>query len=462
MINVLFLPELREMLANNDKEEMRQFCVALNAARTAEFMEGLTHAEAWAILRETDVARRAEIFQYFDHDRQIALLSQEDPQEVADLVGELYADDRVDLLQEMEEERVQQILALLSKDDRREIQRLTAYPEGTAGSLMTTEVAKLSENLSAREALDVLSRSEGNLETIYYIYVVNEDDQLRGVVSGRQLISALRRSQTKLGELMEKDVLTVRVDEDQESVVRKIEKFDLLAIPVIDSGGKLLGIITHDDAIDVVREEMTEDAQRFGAVTPLRDEYLKISLLLLSWKRGMWLIILFFTALLTAFALKNYEQALDRYVWVVLFLPLIVSTGGNSGNQSATLVITALTGGELTVSNWLKVLFREWLVGMLLGSILAAIGFLIARIFAPSWYEASVVPITLMLVVTMGCIAGSMLPLIFRRLGLDPALMANPFIAGIMDITGILIYMNVAILVIGWPEIAETVSRRGP
>jgi magnesium transporter len=448
MINVLFLPELREMLAHNDVQEMREFCSVLNPARTAEFMEGLTSTEAWAILRSTEVARRAEIFQYFTHDRQIEILSQEDLQEVADLIAELYADDRVDLLQEMDPERVAQLLALLSRDDRREIQRLTAYPEGTAGSLMTTEMAKLSESLTVREALEELARLEEHLETVYYIYVVNQDDQLRGIVSSRQLISSLHRSNTKLRDLMETDLSTVLVDENQESVVRKIEKFDLLAIPVIDAAGKLIGIITHDDAIDIVREEMTEDAQRFGAVSPLRDEYLKISLWLLSWKRGMWLIILFFAALLTAFALKNYEAALERFTWVVLFLPLIVSAGGNSGNQAATLVITALTGGELTVANWMKVLVREWMVGMLLGSILAFIGFLVARMFAPSWYEASVVPITLLLVVTMGCIAGSMLPLFFRRLGLDPALMANPFIAGIMDITGILIYMNVALIVI--------------
>lgn len=452
MINVLFLPELREMLANNDVEEMRQFCTALNPARTAEFMEGLSNSDAWAILRSTDVARRAEIFQYFSHDRQVEILSQEDLQDVANLVGELYADDRVDLLQEMQPERVEQLLALLSKDDRREIQRLTAYPEGTAGSLMTTEMAKLSETLSVREALEELARLEEHLETVYYIYVVNQDDQLRGIVSSRQLISNLHRSSKKLRELMETDLLTVRVDEDQEAVVRKVEKFDLLAIPVIDAAGKLIGIITHDDAIDVVREEMTEDAQRFGAVSPLRDEYLKINLLLLSWKRGMWLVILFFAALLTAFALKGYQSTLDRFAWIVVFLPLIVSTGGNSGNQAATLVITALTGGELSVASWMKVLLREWLVGMLLGSILAVIGFFIATMFAPDWYQASVIPITLLLVVNMGCIAGSMLPLIFRRLGLDPALMANPFIAGIMDITGILIYLNVALAIIGLPK----------
>lgn len=450
MINPLLLPELREMLANNDREELEQFCTALNPTRTAEFMEGLTDDEAWMVLRATDVPRRAEIFQYFNHDRQIALLSEQDPDEVAALIAELYADDRVDLLQEMDEERVEQLLALLPKSDRRDIQRLQAYPEGTAGSLMTTEMAKLSEHLTVREALNELSRQGEQLETIYYIYVVDEEDKLRGVVSSRQLISALGRGNTKLDDLMETDVLVALVHEDQESVAKKVEKLDLLAIPVVDDSGKLVGIITHDDVIDVVREELIEDAQRIGGITPLREEYLRINLLLLGWKRGAWLVVLFFTALLTAFALVHFDDALQRYAWVVLFLPLIVSTGGNSGNQAATLVITALTAGEISVKDWLRVLFREWVIGMLLGGVLAAIGFVVAwRFFAPSAWEALVIPLTLVLVVTMGCLAGSMLPLFLRRLGLDPALMANPFIAGIMDITGIVVYLNVAMLIIG-------------
>jgi magnesium transporter len=449
MINLLLLPELREMLANNDQQELQQFCTALNPARTAEFMEGLTDTEAWAVLRATDVSRRAEVFQYFEHERQLAILSEEDPQEVALLIAELYADDRVDLLQEMDEQRVNLLLDLLPKSDRRDIQRLQAYPEGTAGSLMTTEMAKLEEHLTVREALNELGRLSEKLETIYYIYVVNQDEQLRGIVSGRQLISSLGKSHLTLADLMATDVTTVEVTEHQGSVAQKVEKYDLLAIPVIDQGGRLVGIITHDDVIDVVREELIEDVQRIGAIAPLREEYLRIGLLLLSWKRGAWLTVLFFTALLTAFALRHYNDALEKYAWLVLFLPLISSTGGNSGNQAATLIITALTSEELSVSDWKRVLVREWLLGMLLGGILSTLGFFIAWAwFAPSAREALVVPITLMMVIIFGCSTGSMLPLFFRRMGLDPALMANPFIAGIMDITGIVIYLNVAIWVI--------------
>jgi magnesium transporter len=448
-MNVLLLPELREMLATNDQEELRQFCTALNPTRTAEFMEGLTNDEVWAALQATSVSRRAEIFQYFEHDRQIDMLSHQEPSQAAELIAELYSDDRVDLLQEMEPDRVQQLLELLPRSDRSDIQRLQAYPEGTAGALMTTEMAKLSEHLTVREALDALSKLGEYLETIYYIYVVDAEDRLRGIVSGRQLIASLARSHTKLADLMQTDILTALATEDQESVASKVEKLDLLAIPVVDDSRKLVGIITHDDVIDVVREELIEDAQRIGGIAPLREDYLKISLWLLAWKRGAWLTILFCTAMVTAYALEHYEQTLADYKWLVFFLPLIVSTGGNSGNQAATLVITALTAGELKVTDWLKVLIREWLVSLLLGGVLASIGVLIGWRFAPSPQEAWVIPLTILLVVTLGCLAGSMLPLILRRLGLDPALMANPFIAGIMDITGIVIYLNVAIWVIG-------------
>jgi magnesium transporter len=449
MINVLLLPELREMLANDDQDELQQFCTALNPARTAEFMEGLTDAEAWAVLRATSESRRAEIFQYFEHPRQLAILNDQDPAEVALLIGELYADDRVDLLQEMDVERVNLLLELLPKSDRRDIQRLQAYPEGTAGAMMTTEMAKLAEHLSVREALNELGRLSEKLETIYYIYVVNDDDQLRGVVSGRQLISALGKGHTTLADLMVTDIAAVNVTDHREAVAQKVEKFDLLAIPVVEESGRLVGIITHDDVIDVVREEMIEDVQRINAIAPLRDEYLRINLMLLSWKRGVWLVVLFFTALLTAFSLRHYSYALERYGWLVLFLPLISSTGGNSGNQAATLVITALASNELTERDWKRVLLREWLLGLMLGGILSTIGFLVAwQWFAPSAREALIVPITLMIVVIFGCSTGSMLPLFFRKLGLDPALMANPFIAGIMDITGIVIYLNIALMMI--------------
>ncbi len=448
MVNTLFLPELREMLAVANRGELEEFCSALNPGRTAEFMEGLDDDEAWEVLQFAEPPRRAEIFGYFSEDRQLAMLGKHAPAEVAELVEEMAADDRVDLLHELPDRRVDEILPLLPLADRRNIQRLRSYAEGTAGSLMTTEFAQLDQHLTVRQAFEELSKIAAELETIYYLFIVDSDLQLRGIVSTRQLVSSLGKPDRKLGEMMETDVITALVTEDQESVAEKVEHFNLLAIPVVDSGRQLLGIITHDDVIDVVREELTEDAQRIAAVAPLDEDFLRINLLLLSWKRGIWLTILFFAALLTAFALRHYEAELQRFVWLVWFIPLIISAGGNSGSQSATLVITAMTCGEVKFRDWKRVMIRESVVSVILGACLAAIGYAVAVFVAPTAFDAWVIPITLLSVIICGCLCGAALPMIFKRLGLDPALMSNPFVAGIVDILGIVIYINVARLIL--------------
>jgi magnesium transporter len=288
------------------------------------------------------------------------------------------------------------------------------------------------------------------LETIYYLYIVDETDHLRGLVSARDLISAIGKPQTTLAELMETDLLSADVLEDQEEVARKVAHYDLLAIPVVDHEHRMLGIITHDDIIDVVREEATEDAHRSAAVEPLEASYLKTPILTLTWKRGVWLTILFGAAFLTAFALRRYEDGLAASVWLAWFLPLIISTGGNTGNQAATLVITALSMGDVSLRDWVRVINRELAMGMLLGGGLALLGYLAAWLsgLAPDATAALVIPITLILIVVAGTLLGAMLPLMFARLGLDPALMSNPFVAGIIDILGIVVYMNVALAVL--------------
>ncbi len=449
MINTLFLPELREMLELQQAEELQEFCEALNPGRTAEYMAGLTAGEAWQVLLHASPTLRAEIFEFFDLDHKLAILNDQAPEQVAELLAALPADDRVDLVQELSEQRVTQLLALLPAEDRRDIRRLQSYAEGTAGALMTTEVAKLDERLTVREAMEELSRQAEHLETIYYIYVVDESERLRGVVSGRQLVSSLGRGSTRLQDLMETDVIVVETSDDQEKVAELVERYNMLAIPVVDKGRQLVGIITHDDVIDVVREELTEDAHRIAAVAPLEEGYLRINLLRLGWKRGIWLTILFFAALLTAIALRQFDTELEKHTWLVLFIPLIISSGGNSGTQSATLVITAMTSGEVRVRDWRIIMMREIVVGLMLGGFLALLGWLVSLAVAPDATSALVIPITVLAVVMSGCLCGATLPLIFKRLGLDPALMSNPFVAGIVDILGIVIYFNVARAVMG-------------
>jgi magnesium transporter len=460
MVNTLYLPELREYLAEGNELELREFCTALHPARVAEFMEGLTAAESWGVLKHAELRLREQIFIYFDHEKQIELLEGQNRNDVAELIEELASDDRVDLLQDLRPEVVDELLPLLSTDIRRNIQRLRAYPERTAGAVMTTEFARLSEQLTAREALDELSHQAEHLETIYYLYLVDSEGHLRGTCTTRQLVSAIGKPDVRLGDIMETRLITANVRDDQEDVARKVARYDLLAIPVVDDQFRMLGIITHDDVIDVVREEAVEDVQRLAGVTPLDESYLRTSIITLGWKRGMWLGILFFTALFTASALKFYEQRLNAWPWLIMFIPLIMSSGGNSGNQSATLIIAAMSTGDVTLRDWLRVVRRELAVGVMLGLFLALCGLLVTwlltlnePIVQPYARVLLVVPSTLVLVVICGALFGSILPMAFKRLGLDPALMSNPFVAGLSDILAIVIYMSVASLFLsatGW------------
>ncbi len=448
MINTLYLPELREMLSETNVVELQEFCEALHPARTAEFMEGLSADETWQVLLYAEAFTRAEIFRYLEDEKQVEIISDQDRQQIAELLAELAPDDRVDILPSIEQGIVDDLLPRLPADERRDILRLSQFPEGTAGAVMTTEVAKLKETLTVKEALEEIGHIAEGLETIYYIYVVDGDDHLRGLVSARQLVTGMKNPSMQLVDMMETELVTADLMEDQEAVANKVAKLDLLAIPVVDDEHRMVGIITHDDVIDVMREEATEDAHRIAAVDPLDDSYIKTHLGLLCWKRSIWLMLLFAFAFFTAFALQWYDEQLAKWEWLVLFIPLIISSGGNSGSQSATLVITAMSLNQISLNDWGKVVWREICLGLMLGSILAFLGFLAAIPLSPSWQDALVLPVTVLIVVISGTLTGAILPLIFKRVGLDPAMMSNPFVAGIIDVVGIIIYMNVAILLL--------------
>jgi magnesium transporter len=448
MINTLYLPELREMLELGDVEGLREFCTALHPARTAEFMEGLTATESWSVLQTADTDTRVAIFGYLDHEKQVEIIESCDPESISTLIADMPADDRVDLLNAVDEEVARNLVAMVPMDQRRDILRLQSYPEGTAGAVMTTEVARLPESLTVRQALEHLSRFGENLETIYYIYIVDDNDHLRGAVSARQLVTHLHKPNMPITDLMERNLVTVEATDDQEAVAAKVADYDFLAIPVIDHEKHLVGIITHDDVIDVLQREATEDAYLAGAVGPIDEGYLSIPWFEFTRHRAPWLAILFGGAILTIFALKSYHEQIDKVAWLVLFLPLIVSCGGNSGSQSATLIIRALTTKEITPSLWWAVVWRELLIGLALGLFLGMIGYVLGCFVAPSYGTALVIPITLILVVTCGTMVGSLLPLLFARLGWDPALMSAPFVTVIVDILGIVVYMNVALLIL--------------
>lgn len=446
MFHQLMLPDLRAMLEENDETGLAEFCNVLHPAVAAEVLEGLDAAGCWRVIQHCSLEKQVEIFEFLSINQQVALVDVIDRPTLSRMLEQMAPDDRVDLLSRLDEDHVEALLPLIAQAERSDIRKLLSYPEDSAGAIMTTEYASLPDGITVREALDRLRKQAPDSETIYYIYILDEGRRLRGFISLRELI--LARPSTVVGDLVTRDVISVRVDEDKEVVAQELARFDFIAIPVVDNQNRLVGIVTHDDVLDVLQEEATEDTHRLGAVQPLEESYLTTPLATLVWKRGIWLVLLLFAALATAGVLKGYERISARYEWMILFIPLVLASGGNAGSQSATLVIRMVALGESgPIEPW-RVAVRELMLATLLGGGLMLLGFVIALALVEV-QQAAVVAGTVFLVVMMGAVTGAMLPLAFRRLGMDPALMSNPLIAALVDVSGVVIYYQVAVLTLG-------------
>ncbi len=448
MYNRLLLPDLRVMLEEDDKQAMTEFCEALHPAVAAEVLEELQTGETWRVVSNCSFEQQGEILGFLSLPYQTELVQVIGREHLSHLIETMAPDDRVDLLERMEPEHVEALLPLIAQAERSDIRKLLSYPEESAGSIMTTEYASLSEGITVTEALEWLRQQAPDRETIYYIYIVDEDRRLTGFTSLRQLI--LSNPEKQLSEFMERDVIRVRVDDDQELVAQELARYDFIAIPVVDNQNQLVGIVTYDDAMDVFREEATEDVHRLGAIDPLEDSYLETPISTIAWKRGIWLMFLAVVALFTAEVLQHYEKVTTGHIWLIFFLPLVLASGGNAGAQSATLIIRALALGDLTEQENVRMARRELLVGCLLGIGLALVSFIAASFqFGRSPLEAMVVASTVFLVVIIGTFSGAVLPLICRHLGMDPAVMSTPLIAALVDVGGAVIYYTVAINLLG-------------
>jgi magnesium transporter len=451
MTNTLYLPELREMLAENNAAELREFTVALHAARTAEFMEGLTASEAWAVLQHADEETRAKIFGYFDREKQVEIIETVGRSDIGKLIADLPPDDRVDILKSVKPEVVEELLPFIPAFDRRDILRLRSYAEGTAGAMMTSSYAKIGEGLTVREALEEIGRQAEDLETIYYVFIVDAHEHLRGLVSARQLLSAIGKPLAKVDDLMERDLVTVEVSDDQERVAQEVARYDLHAIPVVDAERHMLGIITHDDVIDVVSAEASEDVYRMAAVEPMVEHYLEASLRTIWYKRSVWLAWLFLVEMLTLTVLVEFEASIKRIVALTFFVPLCIATGGNSGAQAATLITRAIALGQISPGDWWRVVRHELGIGLALGCTLGLMGF-VGGYLTPADSLGGSSPLLFAWVIAQavtaiclwGTMVGSVLPLAFRQLGFDPAYASSPFVATFVDVTGILILFTLA------------------
>ncbi|MHC4878931.1 MAG: magnesium transporter [Planctomycetota bacterium] len=442
----LLLPDLRESLADGDAPALAEFGNALYPAVLAEVLEDLTPDEVWTVLRACPPARQAEIFGFLEGVRQVQIVDVAPRKELSRLIEEMAPDDRVDFLGLLEDEQVEELLPLIAQAERADIRKLLAYPDGSAGSIMTTEYASLPEGITVDEAFERLRVQAPDSETIYYIYIVDEGRRLDGIVSLRQLIQAKRTAQ--LADIMRRDVISVRVDDDEEFVAQEVGRYDFLAIPVVDNQNRLVGIVTYDDALDIIQDEADEDAQLQAAVLPFDDSYMSTPLHVLAQKRGVWLVILLVAALATAFAMKQFEDIQETYVWMAWFVPLVLASGGNAGSQSATLIIREMATREMDSADFMTIFLRELKLASMLGACLATLSFA-AAITLVSLSQGMVVSSTVFVVVVLGTVTGAMLPILFKKLGMDPALMSNPLIAALVDVFGVIIYFSAAVIVLG-------------
>ena len=364
-------------------------------------------------------------------------------------------DDAADVIQEAPEEERGALMALLDEQTRKEVTALLAYAEDDAGGLMNPRYVRVRPDMTVDEAISYLRKqARERIETLAYAYVADAQQKLLGVVSFRDLFAAQQGKLVR--DVMKTDLITVLDTDDQESVSRVFAQHDFVALPVVDTEGRMKGVVTIDDIVDVVQEEATEDAQKFGGMEALDAPYLDNTILQMVRKRGVWLAVLFVGEMLTATAMSYYEKEIERAVMLALFVPLIMSSGGNSGSQASTLIVRALAVGDVKLRDWFRVIRREIVTSFLLGLLLATIGLMRILVWSKVFhsYEGHgpilgvTVAFSLVGVVMFGSLSGSMLPFLLRRLGLDPASASAPFVATLVDVTGLVIYFTVASIVL--------------
>jgi magnesium transporter len=455
-------PELKQLL-KEDPDQVRELLDEIHPEDLADLVGDLEPDEAGELLARMPAEDAAPIFERLDEQEQEDLVEQMPPQSVAQIASEMSADDRADLFSTLPEKMGDQLFEALEKVDpvaAQEVRDIEKFPATSAGHLMTTDYVAVSPRVRVSEALDMVrQRAREREQFVYVVYVVDHEGMLAGTVSLRELL--ISGADQGIAEVMRTNVLSVLPTTDQEDVARRMAKYDLNVIPVVAEDGKLLGVITIDDIIDVLVQEQTEDVQKIGGVEPLDLPYFQTTFLTFIKKRAGWLIILFVEEFFTQTALRYYDPVMEAVKGALLYVPLLISAGGNSGSQSSTLVIRGLALGEIKLKDWWRILFRELFMGILLGLMIAGIA--MGRVLMypdQSFRFAITVGLTVLCIIITGCTVGAMLPLILRRFGIDPATSSTPFIASLVDTLGVLIYAHVAMAVMH--DVIAAAQARGP
>jgi magnesium transporter len=454
MENIELREQFLSILDSGDVVELRRFLDDQNISDVAGLVHDFEEQET-VIISCMAMHRAASVFKILDLAAQKRIIQTLAPSKTAALLNELPPDDRTDFLEELPSNVVRELIKLLNPEERKITLSLLGYPENSVGRMMTPDYVYVYEQNTVAEVLATIRKVGKDSETIDVIYVINKDGELLDDIRIREFI--LAQPEKKVSELMDERVISLKAYDDQEVAHDVFKMNNRVALPVVSNSNKLLGIVTIDDMLWVAEEEFSEDMQKMGGTEALDQPYLEMPLFQVFKKRIVWLVVLFLGELLTASAMAYFEDEIAKAVVLALFVPLIISSGGNTGSQASTLIIQAMAVGEITISDWWRVMKREIISGMLLGIVLGIIGFL--RIFiwhslAPGIYGvhwmsiAMTVSITLVGVVLWGTIAGSMLPIVLKKMGADPAVSSAPFVATLVDVTGLIIYFSLAFLIL--------------
>lgn len=448
--------QTQSLIKSGDKKKLKTYLDSLDISIIEDLIDELPDY-APLILDTMSINRAVNVFRILDVPTQERVIKKLPKLKVSEIMRGLPPDDQTAFLGELKDEELsQQLLSLLSPEDKKEVSTLLAYPEDSVGRLMTPDYLAINKNFTVQETLDTIRRRGKNSETIDVIYILDDNGVLLDDLRIRDLL--LVDPHTPISDLMDDRLISLNAEDPQEEAIKVFKMNNRVALPVIAPDKTLLGIITIDDVLWLADEEYSEDMQRFGASGTLDEPYLDVPLFKLVWKRAGWLIVLFIGELLTASVMQYYEDQLAKVIVLAMFLPLMISSGGNSGSQASTLIIQAMAVGDVRLSHWWRVFRREIISGLSLGVILGIIGFIriyvwhfiFPHLYGDHWIlVATTVSLSLIGIVLWGSLIGSMLPFILRRLGADPATSSAPFVATIVDVTGLMIYLTIASVIFG-------------
>ena len=443
--------EIEEIIDNLIKEkkytELKEKLKEMKSADISAIIDDMNKEDAVIIFRLLSKEKAGMTFSYMETDMREKLIQSFTDSELKNILDQLFMDDTVDLIEEMPSNVVTRILKNVNKNDRKIINELLKYPDDSAGSIMTTEFIDLKEQMTVEDALERIRKIGTDSETIYTCYVLDQKRKLKGIVGIKELL--LAKENTLVSDIMETNIILVNTLEDKEEVAKKFDKYDLYALPVVDNENRLVGIVTVDDAMNVLQDEVEEDFEKMAAMQPNEDGYFETSVFKHAKNRILWLLILMLSSAITGGIITNYENAFAAVPLLVAFIPMIMDTGGNCGSQSSTLIIRGLATDELELKDVFKILWKEIRVAVIVGLILTLVNGLRIFVQYKSLQLALTVGLSITVTVIMSKTIGCLLPLIAKKLKLDPAIMAAPLITTIVDILSILLYFQIATIIMG-------------